>query len=168
VGKLADKTQLLSLILATWLRKPIPIIAGIFVATLVNHLGAWWIGAWAGHQELELRRHFFARHGVHAFLLEVANARREAKPESPAYRENMVGETAGVGVVLVDDETAFVVEQPIEHMRRLVRARGDDVGMVRSELIRQMGAELYASVLAVVQVVAIAEAATRPDSSGAR
>jgi hypothetical protein len=86
---------------------------------------------WHSHQELELRRYLYARHGVQAFLLEVANARREAKPESPAYGENMIGETAGVGVVLVDDETAFVVEQPVEHMRRLVRARGDDVGMVR-------------------------------------
>jgi Ca2+/H+ antiporter, TMEM165/GDT1 family len=38
VGKLGDKTRLLSLILATRLRKPAPIIAGIFVATLINHL----------------------------------------------------------------------------------------------------------------------------------
>jgi putative Ca2+/H+ antiporter (TMEM165/GDT1 family) len=48
VGELGDKTQLLSLILATRLRKPVPIIAGIFVATLLNHLVACWIGEWAG------------------------------------------------------------------------------------------------------------------------
>jgi putative Ca2+/H+ antiporter (TMEM165/GDT1 family) len=48
VGELGDKTQLLSLILATRLRKPGPIIAGIFVATLLNHLIACWIGEWAG------------------------------------------------------------------------------------------------------------------------
>jgi putative Ca2+/H+ antiporter (TMEM165/GDT1 family) len=47
-GELGDKTQLLSLILATRLRKPVPIIAGIFVATLVNHLIACSIGEWAG------------------------------------------------------------------------------------------------------------------------
>jgi putative Ca2+/H+ antiporter (TMEM165/GDT1 family) len=46
VGELGDKTQLLSLILATRLRKPIPIIAGIFVATLVNHLIACLVGEW--------------------------------------------------------------------------------------------------------------------------
>ena len=46
VGELGDKTQLLSLILATRLRKPVPIIAGIFVATLVNHLIACLIGEW--------------------------------------------------------------------------------------------------------------------------
>jgi putative Ca2+/H+ antiporter (TMEM165/GDT1 family) len=47
VGELGDKTQLLSLILATRLRKPMPIIAGIFVATLLNHLGACLVGEWA-------------------------------------------------------------------------------------------------------------------------
>jgi putative Ca2+/H+ antiporter (TMEM165/GDT1 family) len=48
VGELGDKTQLLTLILAARLRKPIPIIAGIFVATLVNHLGACLVGEWVG------------------------------------------------------------------------------------------------------------------------
>ena len=48
VGELGDKTQLLSLILATRLRKPLPIVAGIFVATLVNHLIACLVGEWAG------------------------------------------------------------------------------------------------------------------------
>ena len=46
VGELGDKTQLLSLILATRLRKPGPIIAGIVVATLVNHLLACLVGEW--------------------------------------------------------------------------------------------------------------------------
>jgi putative Ca2+/H+ antiporter (TMEM165/GDT1 family) len=46
VGELGDKTQLLSLILASRLRKPVPIIAGIFAATLVNHLLACLVGEW--------------------------------------------------------------------------------------------------------------------------
>jgi putative Ca2+/H+ antiporter (TMEM165/GDT1 family) len=48
IGELGDKTQLLTLLLAARLRKPIPIIAGIFVATLVNHLGACLVGEWVG------------------------------------------------------------------------------------------------------------------------
>ena len=48
VGELGDKTQLLSLILATRFRKSLPIIAGIFAATLLNHLSACWVGEWAG------------------------------------------------------------------------------------------------------------------------
>ncbi len=48
VGELGDKTQLLSLILASRLRRSLPIIAGIFVATLGNHLLACWFGEWVG------------------------------------------------------------------------------------------------------------------------
>src|SRR5580698_6371900 len=48
VGELGDKTQLLSLILASSLRRPVPINAGIFVATLANHLLACWFGEWVG------------------------------------------------------------------------------------------------------------------------
>src|SRR5437879_12192509 len=46
VGELGDKTQLLCLVLATRLRRPVPIIAGIFTATLLNHLIACLVGEW--------------------------------------------------------------------------------------------------------------------------
>ena len=46
LGELGDKTQLLALVLAARYGKPWPIIAGIFVATLVNHAIAGWIGNW--------------------------------------------------------------------------------------------------------------------------
>jgi putative Ca2+/H+ antiporter (TMEM165/GDT1 family) len=49
VGELGDKTQLLSLVLASRLRRPVPIIAGVFVATLGNHLLACWFGEWVGN-----------------------------------------------------------------------------------------------------------------------
>jgi len=44
IGEIGDKTQLLSLVLAARYRAPWPILAGIVVATLVNHA----IAAWAG------------------------------------------------------------------------------------------------------------------------
>ncbi len=46
LAEIGDKTQLLSFILAAKLRKPVPIILGIFVATLLNHGFAGAIGAW--------------------------------------------------------------------------------------------------------------------------
>jgi putative Ca2+/H+ antiporter (TMEM165/GDT1 family) len=46
LGEMGDKTQLLALMLAARFRKPWPIIAGIFVATLANHALAGAIGAW--------------------------------------------------------------------------------------------------------------------------
>jgi putative Ca2+/H+ antiporter (TMEM165/GDT1 family) len=44
VGEIGDKTQLLALVLAARLRKPLPIVAGIVVATLANHALAGWLG----------------------------------------------------------------------------------------------------------------------------
>src|SRR5882672_8889899 len=46
LGELGDKTQLLTLVLAARYGRPWPIVAGIFVATLVNHTIAAWIGNW--------------------------------------------------------------------------------------------------------------------------
>lgn len=48
LGELGDRTQLLALILATQLRRPVPVILGILAATLANHLLAALLGQWAG------------------------------------------------------------------------------------------------------------------------
>jgi putative Ca2+/H+ antiporter (TMEM165/GDT1 family) len=48
-AEIGDKTQLLAFILAAKFRRPWPIIAGILVATLVNHAAAGAIGAWVSH-----------------------------------------------------------------------------------------------------------------------
>lgn len=46
LAEIGDKTQLLALVLAAKFRKPWPIIAGIFVATLANHFIAGAVGVW--------------------------------------------------------------------------------------------------------------------------
>lgn len=46
IAEIGDKTQLLALILAARFRKPLPIIAGIVVATLANHAAAGAVGHW--------------------------------------------------------------------------------------------------------------------------
>jgi putative Ca2+/H+ antiporter (TMEM165/GDT1 family) len=49
LGEMGDKTQLLAIVLAAMFRKPAPIIAGIFVATLLNHSAAGAVGGWVAH-----------------------------------------------------------------------------------------------------------------------
>ncbi|OAN12675.1 hypothetical protein A3K86_17355 [Photobacterium jeanii] len=44
LAEIGDKTQLLSLLLASRYRKPIPIILAIFLATIANHALAAWLG----------------------------------------------------------------------------------------------------------------------------
>jgi putative Ca2+/H+ antiporter (TMEM165/GDT1 family) len=46
LAEMGDKTQLLSLLLAARFRRPLPIILGILVATLLNHAGAGALGSW--------------------------------------------------------------------------------------------------------------------------
>ena len=56
LGEIGDKTQLLALLLAAKFRRPVPIILGILVATLVNHALAGAVGtaiaAWLGPETL--------------------------------------------------------------------------------------------------------------------
>jgi putative Ca2+/H+ antiporter (TMEM165/GDT1 family) len=47
LAEIGDKTQLLARLLAARFRRPFPIIAGIFVATLLNHALAAWLGTLA-------------------------------------------------------------------------------------------------------------------------
>ena len=46
LAEIGDKTQLLAFILAARFRRPLPIVAGILCATLVNHGLAGALGAW--------------------------------------------------------------------------------------------------------------------------
>ncbi len=52
LAEIGDKTQLLAMLLAARYRKPLPILAGILIATLANHALAAWAGslaaAWLG------------------------------------------------------------------------------------------------------------------------
>ena len=49
LAEMGDKTQLLAFLLAARFRKPVPIIAGILFATLLNHGLAGAVGAWVTH-----------------------------------------------------------------------------------------------------------------------
>ncbi|OHX14242.1 hypothetical protein BI347_12565 [Chromobacterium sphagni] len=46
LAEIGDKTQLLALLLASRFKKPVPIILGILVSTLVNHFAAAAVGQW--------------------------------------------------------------------------------------------------------------------------
>jgi Ca2+/H+ antiporter, TMEM165/GDT1 family len=46
LAEVGDKTQLLAFVLAVRFKKPLPIIAGILIATIANHSLAGAVGAW--------------------------------------------------------------------------------------------------------------------------
>lgn len=47
LAEIGEKTRLLAFILAAKFRKPVPIVFGIFVATLANHGFAGAVGTWS-------------------------------------------------------------------------------------------------------------------------
>jgi len=49
LAEMGDKTQLLAFILGARFKKPVPIILGILVATLLNHGLAGAVGSWVAH-----------------------------------------------------------------------------------------------------------------------
>jgi putative Ca2+/H+ antiporter (TMEM165/GDT1 family) len=49
LAEIGDKTQLLALVLAARFRKPLPIVVGILIATLLNHALAGAVGTWVSH-----------------------------------------------------------------------------------------------------------------------
>jgi Ca2+/H+ antiporter, TMEM165/GDT1 family len=48
LSEVGDKTQLLALLLAARFKQPLPILAGILVATILNHAAAGVVGVWLG------------------------------------------------------------------------------------------------------------------------
>jgi putative Ca2+/H+ antiporter (TMEM165/GDT1 family) len=46
LAEIGDKTQLLSLLLAARFKNKLAIVAGILVATLLNHFASAWFGSW--------------------------------------------------------------------------------------------------------------------------
>ena len=48
LSEVGDKTQLLALFLAARFKRPMPIVLGIFVATVLNHAVAAAVGVWLG------------------------------------------------------------------------------------------------------------------------
>lgn len=49
IAEIGDKTQLLAMVLAAKFRRPVPIILGILVATILNHTGAAALGFVVAH-----------------------------------------------------------------------------------------------------------------------
>ena len=89
---------------------------------------------------------------VQSTLLQVAHARREAVTEERHEPEHVVGHPAGVDGVLLDREPGLMVEEPVEHVRRLACGRGDDLGVERPILIGDVGVERHARLVAMAGV----------------
>jgi hypothetical protein len=81
---------------------------------------------------------------------QVADPWRELHSHQVEQREDDLGVSRCVGRVLQDRQLGLVVEDLVEHIRRIADRRGDDLGTVLQELVRGPGVERHP--LAVAEV----------------
>lgn len=74
-------------------------------------------------------------------VAKVADARREAKAQQVHQGEDVIGESRRVGVVFLDAQVGFVVQQAVEHIGRVAHADVHDLGVERRVLVGDVGVE---------------------------
>ena len=84
---------------------------------------------------------------------QIAEAWHKPEPQQMAEPEHVLGRAAGIGIVLPDDERAFMVEEAIQNVGRLASVSRNDLGVERRKPVRNVGIELYAWFRPVVGVV---------------
>jgi hypothetical protein len=63
------------------------------------------------------------------------------KPKQVHQGEDVIGEPCRVGVVLLDAQVGFVVQQAVEHVGRVAHADIDHLGVERRVLVGDVGVE---------------------------
>ncbi len=101
LAEMGDRTQLLTILLATRYRKPVPIIAGVFVATLANHA----LAALAGFYVSSLLNALWFRYLIGASFIVMA-----AWVLIPDKESDDAGKTTERSVFLTTVITFFLVE----------------------------------------------------------
>jgi hypothetical protein len=96
-----------------------------------------------------LRR--LARH-IKTFVRQVAYAMREAKAKQVTESKDVIGKAGGIGVVFLDPQLGLVIEQAIEHMRRVANGGIDDFGMEGCVLIGDVSVEGDARIIPIFRV----------------
>lgn len=77
----------------------------------------------ARDQRGKLGWHADTRYRVKTLFFQIPDAWRKPKAKQSTNGKYMVGEPTGVGVMFVDDEAAFVIQQAIQDIRCLVSGR---------------------------------------------
>ena len=104
LAEMGDRTQLLAIMLASRYRRPVPILAGILVATLANHL----LAALAGYYVSSLLNATWFKYAVAASF--VAMALWALVPDKEDEQEEARAGRRRLGVFLTTAVSFFIVE----------------------------------------------------------
>lgn len=136
IAEIGDKTQLLAIMLAARFGKPIPIILGIFAATLANHALAAWIGAlaadWLTPQVLAwvLAASFLAM-AIWALIPDKA----DDGPRASSAQSVFIATTVAFFIVEMGDKTQLATAALAANWRNVwIVAAGTTVGMLAANI----------------------------------
>ncbi len=123
LAEIGDKTQLLAILLAARFRKPVPIILGIFAATLANHA----LAATAGYLVAQWLTGFWFQLAVGAGFVLMAGWAL-----IPDKEDDRVDDTPSGGVFLTTLVAFFVIEMgdKTQIATSLLAARFHDIALV--------------------------------------
>ena len=93
-----------------------------------------------------------ALRNVELGVAQVAYTRREAEAQEVHQREDVIGETCRVGVVLLDAQVGFVVQQAVEDVGRIAHTDVDHLGVERRVLVGDVGIERPPRTAAVFRI----------------
>jgi len=149
LAELGDKTQFLSLYLAARYRKPVPVLAGIFVATLASNILASLAGHWIGRYltpeilRWTLGLSFLAMAGW-VLLPERAGARESGK--HVGERGAFTGTVVSFFIAELGDKTQIVAAALAARFDSLFWViAGTTIGMMLANLPAVIGGHYFAS-----------------------
>jgi putative Ca2+/H+ antiporter (TMEM165/GDT1 family) len=143
LAEMGDKTQLLSLMLVLRYKKPWAIMAGVFVATVANHMMATWVGALVAAKVPSLYLHYAISAMFIGFGLWLL------KPDSEEGLEKNIGTHSAFVAALIaffiaemGDKTQLVtVALAAKHQSFLLVTLGSSMGMVIANALAIFGGE---------------------------
>jgi putative Ca2+/H+ antiporter (TMEM165/GDT1 family) len=149
LAEIGDKTQLLALLLALRFRKPLPIIAGILVATLLNHSLAGALGAWIttvvpAHVLRWILAGSFLAMAIWALIPDTLEA-NEAVPESGGSRVFVVTFVAFFLAEIGDKTQVATVAMAAHYPEVVLVVAGTTLGMLIADVPAVFAAEKIAT-----------------------
>jgi Ca2+/H+ antiporter, TMEM165/GDT1 family len=150
MAELGDKTQFLSLYLAATYRKPIPILGGIFVATVLSNIVAALFGRWIGaYLTPDILRWVltlsFIGFAIWALLPERPV---EANQDAVGRHGALVGATISFVIAELGDKTQIVTAALAARYDSVVMVTiGATVGMMLANLPAVIGGHYFAGKL---------------------
>ena len=149
LAEMGDKTQLLSLMLVLRYKRPWLIMAGIFVATVLNHMAATWVGALLAQYIPDMWLHYalaalFIIFGL--WVLKPDSA--EGLDKQQFGREAFMASTLAFFLAEMGDKTQLVtVALAARHKSVMLVTMGSTLGMMLANSLSVFGGEKLIKVI---------------------